>query len=562
MKRTLARWKIDRSCPSWRLCTRSTDSGLLDDVAHSAAFRLSVACFLYAFGYLVAFFGSGLHAWFTTGIQPEYLTSYRALIAAASIAVAIGLVFVFKLKQLSSSQVLHLGLAFEVVGAFGISLATFWGVFPTEIISSPEAAEQFMTVDLVDRCRLIGIPWTCIWIVCFAFLAPCSHKKAAVPSLLAASTGLIVVLISRHSGATSPYLPISFFVRYFLFSTYLCALIACATGHNLDQINHHLRQAREYGSYKLKSLLGKGGMGEVWLAEHSMLARPAAVKLIHEEVLGTDPQTRESVTLRFKREALATSALRSIHTIDIYDFGTSKGGLFYYVMELLDGLNLDQLVERFGPVSAGRTVYILRQVCHSLIDAHENDMIHRDIKPANIYLCKLGPDNDFVKVLDFGLVKTGRLQSDDATSVTMFGSTIGSPSFMAPEMALGKKEVDARLDLYALGCVGYWLLTGQLVFRGENSIATLVQHVQATPDPPSSRTELDIPPELEKIIMSCLAKDPDDRPQTARALDKLLADCPLDETWGKAEADEWWSIHLPNLEALNQPPATEPTKTL
>jgi serine/threonine-protein kinase len=406
-----------------------------------------------------------------------------------------------------------------------------------------------MMVRILDRTHIIGIPWTCMWIVMFPFLAPSKPAKSAIAALGAASTDLAVVLISQQHGATSSHMPVMFFVRYFIFSTYLCAVIASVAGHGLFKLGKRLGRAQEYGSYRLTKLLGRGGMGEVWLAHHRMLARPSAIKLIRPEVLGADEQTRSSVLRRFRREARATAALRSCHTIDLYDFGTSEDGSFYYVMELLDGLDLRSLVTRFGPIPPGRAVGILRQVCHSLMDAHENGLIHRDIKPANIYVCRLGPDYDFVKVLDFGLVKGDSVLQDGDSQVTKAGAMIGSPAFMAPEMALGKRDIDGRADLYAVGCVGYWLVTGQLVFEGENSVATMVQHVQAVPVPPSQRTELQIPAGLEKIILACLAKEPGDRPQDARELDRQLAARELAEPWTDEMAVAWWELHVPHDEA-------------
>jgi serine/threonine-protein kinase len=264
-------------------------------------------------------------------------------------------------------------------------------------------------------------------------------------------------------------------------------------------------------------------------------------------MLGMDRGSRRAVVHRFEREAQATATLRSTHTIDLYDFGVTEEGSFYYVMELLDGLNLKELVERFGPVSAGRAVYLLRQVCHSLGEAHDRGMIHRDIKPANIFACRLGPDHDFVKVLDFGLVKASEDAQPGATELTEAGALTGTPAFMAPETAMGT-GVDGRADLYALGCVGYWLLTGQPVFEGDTPLSTVVQHVQAQPVPPSMRTEIDVPESLERVILSCLEKDPANRPQSAGGLDSQLAGCGLDQEWNRERAEEWWRLHMRSKE--------------
>jgi serine/threonine-protein kinase len=215
-------------------------------------------------------------------------------------------------------------------------------------------------------------------------------------------------------------------------------------------------------------------------------------------------------------------------------------------MELLDGVSLDMLVRRYGPISPARAVYLLRQVCHSLGEAHRHGLIHRDVKPANIFTCALGPDYDFVKVLDFGLVK----QNTDATitDLTADGITAGTPAFMAPEIALGGPDIDGRADLYALGCVAYWLLTGRQVFDGDTLVATVLKHVRDEPVPPSQRTELPIPPKLEAVIMQCLAKEPGDRPRTAEELSLRLQASLGGDPWTSYDAKEWWELHRPKAE--------------
>lgn len=296
-------------------------------------------------------------------------------------------------------------------------------------------------------------------------------------------------------------------------------------------------------------------MGEVWLGRHRLLARPAAVKLI-QAGLGQGPATTESsvVRQRFEREAQATAALRSPHTIQLYDFGVSDDGQFYYVMELLDGLDADTLVRRFGPLPPERVIAALRQACHSLAEAHEAGLAHRDIKPANLFLCRYGRDFDFVKVLDFGLVKSAAADGAAETRLTAAGVIRGTPAFMAPEQARGEDGVDARSDLYALGCVAYWMLTGQPVFEGRSAIDVLLQHVQATPVPPSARTDIDVPPALDAVVLSCLEKDPEKRPQSATELSLRLAACPLDRLWTNERARVWWDEHLPAGEATERPP--------
>lgn len=546
MRKCRAIFKHEPTCAPWPLESSARGSMTLPaDVTQAASRRLGFAGFAYAFAFTGAFFGKALFDYVRTGILPPYILTGRSLIALVAILMGIMIFIGSRTKICSARRLLHIGLGFEVLGALGISLTTFWGIFPTESLPTAEAARQFVDIGIMDRCHVVGIPWTCVWIVMFPFLTIVKPIKATVAAYLAASTDLIVILLGQRVGVTSPHVPFTFLFSYFLFSTYLCATLAILMSQGIYRIGMHLVQAREFGSYQLTALLGRGGMGEVWLAKHKMLARPAAIKLIRPEVLGADEETRAAMIRRFKREAQATAGLRSSHTISVYDFGTTSDGSFYYVMELLDGMDLKTAVQRFGPMSAARTVRILLQVCHSLIDAHENGLIHRDIKPANIYISRLGPDCDYIKVLDFGLVKSQERSPSDVSQVTQIGSAIGSPGFMAPEMALGKKEIDARADLYSLGCVAYWLLTGQLVFQGDSSIETLVQQVQAQPVPPSHRTEIEIPSALEEIILACLAKDPAERPQSARELKRALDTCELPGVWTEEMAAEWWELHVP-----------------
>jgi serine/threonine-protein kinase len=325
---------------------------------------------------------------------------------------------------------------------------------------------------------------------------------------------------------------------------YVCALIAVIPSKIMVRLGRHVQRARELGSYRLVSLIGRGGMGEVWHATHRMLARPAAIKLIKPEILGASTEAASAaIVRRFQREADAASRLQSPHTIRLYDFGQTRAGVFYFAMELLEGLDLETLVRRFGPLPPERVVYLLRQACQSLGEAHEVGLVHRDVKPANIYTCRLGREYDFVKVLDFGLVKYDQDESilDTIKSAEL---TTGTPAYMAPEMASGADPVDRRADLYALGCVGYWLLTGQMVFEADSPLKMLIQHIQALPVPPSIRTARPVPADLERVVMRCLEKDPTRRPQSA---DELLADLDQlvnDHPWTQASARAWWREHL------------------
>jgi serine/threonine-protein kinase len=319
--------------------------------------------------------------------------------------------------------------------------------------------------------------------------------------------------------------------------------VAVVVSRVVTTLGRQVAKEREMGSYQLGELLGRGGMGEVYKASHRMLARPAAIKLIRPEMLGANNQAVAAAAIaRFRREAQAAAHLQSAHTVDLYDFGVTNDQTLYLVMEFLDGMDLESLVRQHGPMPAARVVHVLRQVCDSLEEAHARGLVHRDIKPANIHIGRVGCREDFVKVLDFGLVKTA-VAATPQSLATLEGVIVGTPAYMAPEMALGD-EVDGRADLYALGCVAYYLLTGEQVFTGDTVLKVITQHLQAVPVPPSQRTEMPIPATLERLVLACLAKKPEERPVNARQLAQSL-DTIEGMTWGEDEANRWWSQHHP-----------------
>jgi eukaryotic-like serine/threonine-protein kinase len=321
------------------------------------------------------------------------------------------------------------------------------------------------------------------------------------------------------------------------------------------RLGREVAAARELGSYRLEERLGEGGMGEVWRARHRLLARPAAIKLIRASLTGNGKAgVSDALMQRFEREAQVIARLRSPHTVDLFDFGVAENGAFYYVMELLEGLDADTLVRRFGPVPAERAIFLLCQVCHSLSEAESCGLVHRDIKPANIFVCRYGEDCDFVKVLDFGLVRAFGESGEAGPALTRENVVHGTPAFIAPEQALGRASLDSRVDIYAIGCVGYWLLTRQLVFTAENSMGLLLHHIHTQPTPPSARTELPIPPALDSLILACLAKNPADRPQSAGELSRRLGEIGGARVWNADRAREWWAKHQP----VGQSTRTEP----
>jgi serine/threonine-protein kinase len=316
--------------------------------------------------------------------------------------------------------------------------------------------------------------------------------------------------------------------------------VVLATGTRVEIPEDLLREGRRVGGYTLERQLGTGAMGEVWLARHALLARPSAVKLIRQDALEGDSKERQHLERRFQREAQATAQLRSPHTVELYDFGITDEGGFYYVMEYLDGVDLDSLVKRFGPVNPARAVYLLMQACISLGEAHLAGLVHRDIKPANLFACRLGPHFDFLKLLDFGIVRATRNDEQFATSA---GRIKGTPTSMSPEIVKGE-QADFASDIYGLGCVAYWLLSGQHVFDAPNVMALLLKHVSQPPKP-LSELGLSVPGELNDLVMSCLEKSPDDRPGSACELRERLAHITFDDPWNNDRAQAWWNSNVP-----------------
>ncbi|MFN0053242.1 MAG: serine/threonine protein kinase [Planctomycetales bacterium] len=308
---------------------------------------------------------------------------------------------------------------------------------------------------------------------------------------------------------------------------------------------------KQLGQYVLERKLGVGGMGVVYLGRHALLRRPTAIKLIEPD------KANDTALKRFEREVVLTCRLNHPNTIAIYDYGRTPEGLFYYAMEYLDGLTLQQLVDRFGPQPDGRVARILEQVCGSLAEAHDLGLVHRDIKPANIMLNQRGGLCDFVKVLDFGLVRTA---GDQQAGLTAAGVLTGTPLYMSPESIESPQEVDGRSDLYAVGAVGYYLLTGRPVFVGTSVVEVCMQHFNARPTPPSEILGRAVSGELEGLLLGCLAKRPADRPATARELAQRLAQCAVDEPWSASQASAWWRDQFGRTPD-DRPPSADAKKT-
>ena len=515
---------------SRRASTRHRLRGLPHDIVTQSAARLRVLALLYAF----VFFMDGMFpALLTPADRARFLSSFMHWgPGVISITVALAVAVAVRSARVPLSGAMNLGLVFEVIGSYGIAAAEF--------LDPVGPASGFN-----PQIRWFGLSWVAVWTLTFTVVVPTTPRRAVGAALASVSSVPVVVGFATTMDA----IPFRLSPFQFLFGLSFPYLLVVVTAYVAARVVHALGteigRARELGSYRLVERLGQGGMGEVWRARHRMLARPAAIKLIRPSVAG---DARDGVSddarRRFEREAQAIANLRSPHTVQLYDFGIADDGTFYYVMELLDGLDADALVRRTGPVPAARVVHILRQICHSLSEAESHGLVHRDIKPANIFLCRYGEDYDFVKVLDFGIVKATRNSAAVAdTALTMASVVHGTPAFIAPEQALGESTIDGRADIYAAGCVAYWLLTGELVFTAETAFGLLMHHAQTPPTPPSSRTELPIPDALDRLVLSCLAKDPGERPQTARELSSRLAAVDCGEVWTENRARDWWEQH-------------------
>lgn len=408
------------------------------------------------------------------------------------------------------------------------------GLFGAPQLVSPDMAVYRMSV------VVFGL------MVTYGMFIPNTFSRAAIFLFLLFLTPFLVPAACAWSlPETGPYAHID----HILFNLTLLLVggaVSAFGAHTLSVMRSTAAHLQDSGMYRLTERIGQGGMGEVWKAEHRLLARPAAIKVIRPELIGAPDRRRmDQAISRFQREARITASLRSPHTVNLFDFGVTCEGSFFYVMEYLEGLDLEQLVRRFGPQPADRTAYLLRQAAESLAEAHEQGLVHRDVKPSNLHVGWMGVRYDFLKVLDFGLVKVRNGTDTDLTRLTVEGITTGTPAFMAPELALGRPEIDHRADIYALGCVAYWMLTGLLVFEGATPVEIVVNHVRTVPVPPSKRCELPIPVRLEDLVMACLAKEPEQRPQDLVSVCRELEDNGLTQGWTQERARAWWQTHLP-----------------
>ncbi len=520
-------------------CHESEGSGLPTEHLRQSARRLVLLAGVTIFTVLVALVaGFALHE--AAGLPaPERLWLDRGR-HAGLLLLSMAVIGVLHLGLVRPGRVADLGAGYQVAGALVMSLSTF-------------------AVDPLLQASPSHLTWLGVWIVLFPVIVPASPRRAVTAALASALTApLVFSLSSLVRGAPLPGPSAVVLVGTFL-PYLMCAGLALVPALVLRALAHDVRAARDVardlGAYRLVARLGEGGMGEVWRAEHRTLARPAAVKLVRPKA---DEAELAEALRRFDREARATARLRSTRTVSLYDYGVAADGTAYYAMELLDGVDLEQLVGRHGAVSPARAIHIAAQVAESLAEAHAAGLVHRDIKPANIFLARLGVELDAVKVMDFGLVSlTARAHPPGAARATDPAFVVGTPAYMSPEQVMQGDRIDARSDIYALGCVLYWLLTGRMVFEDRSPMRLLLDHARSAPLPPS-RHDPRIPADLEDLVLACLAKDPEHRPQSALELrDRLLA-CAAAGDWTRADAARWWGDHLPDLAAAPAPAASTP----
>lgn len=391
-----------------------------------------------------------------------------------------------------------------------------WKVFGVTLVLSARAA---MLPSTTSRTFWLGIVSAAAAVGCsYLALAHLRSKPDPNAALAAATTGAIFLLLST--------------------------LVQSATSKVIYGLRKEVHTAEQLGQYTLVAKLGEGGMGAVYRARHALLRRPTAVKLLLPN------RTREHDVERFEREVQKTASLTHPNTVTVYDYGCTHDGIFYYAMEYLDGASLHQVVEVSGAQPAERVAWILRQVAGALVEAHQVGLIHRDIKPANIILCEQGCTLDVAKVVDFGLVKD--ISPVSRSDLTHRKSLTGTPLFLAPEALTDPDELDGRSDLYALGAVGYYLLTGELVFDGKTIVEVCGHHLHTQPEPPSARLGRELPGGLEALLLACLEKDPNRRPQSAGELVSRLDATGLVEQWTQTRARQWWVLHGPAIRALQR----------
>jgi serine/threonine-protein kinase len=504
------------------------------------------------------------HMALATGSMPSLTTEtgqlLRDRLKAAALFMALGycvfvLFGVFDPVSIQGRAVLSLGLRAALCLAvaalltskadltFGQLRALEYSFFGLLVVIMM-AGQYIIGSELIDRGdlpRLVameknGVINLLVLMVLYGVFIP-NHPGTTARVVLTMAMGPFLVLVAlqlKSAGSSSiidQFASSEFAIGNMLFIM-ISAALAIYTAHILNHLRRDLHQAKKLGQYQLGEKLGEGGMGEVYMAEHQLLKRPCALKLIKPDV-----NANPIALARFEREVQSAAMLSHPNTIEIFDYGHTDDGTFYYVMEFLPGLSVSDLVRKFGPMPPGRVVYLVRQVCGALAEAHRLGLVHRDLKPANILVAIMGGKCDVAKVLDFGLVKL--TAAPDATQLTADYTVSGTPQFMSPEQATAAPDLDGRADLYSLGAILYFMLTGRPPFEGKSPTELMISHARDPVVPPSQHKS-DLPHDLEAVVMRCLAKKPDERFRDARALADALAACACAADWNDEKAEAWW----------------------
>lgn len=521
-----------------------------DDSEEARAFLQRRVTLFWKVMFFITLFGNGLGA---IGLIAQRGTDFWVTLAATGLAGALWWVCGRGQRSVELSRLLE-SAGLVLYASAGASIGRFLLVGVTRDHSLVEPSAIMMADAYVAMLQLFG---TGLAALIRAALIPSQPRRTLVltlvfglPAILMTSLSLptesgSLVLRSLDSGVL-PWLPVSMVVMW-VFVVITSTLISTA----IYGLRAEIRGARRLGQYVLERKIGEGGMGEVYRARHGMMRRPSAIKMLRAS------KASEAQLRRFEREVQLTARLTHPHTITIFDYGRTHDGVFYYAMELLDGANLQRIVAVGGSQPAGRVVRILAMACGALTEAHGIGLIHRDIKPANIMLCSQGGELDVVKLLDFGLVK--ELVVAGEAELTGVSTLIGTPSYMAPESILGPARTDTRSDIYALGAVAYYLLAGVDVFDGNSVLELCVQHLHQAP-PPFADRGVEVPAELEAIVMACLEKQPERRPQTVAELRRRFEACSV-APWDSEHARTWWSRHGSEL-AQNEEPVGNLARTL
>jgi serine/threonine-protein kinase len=453
---------------------------------------------------------------------------------AAAVVILIALALVLSCGRPMSLASLRFA---EMTGYGAVVLFFAWGQYADFAAGKPFGVGcAYAEHELVQAAAISSTVRWFFLIVIYGVLIPNTGRRCA---LIVGLTALIPLIVTPVAAGLHGHLTAGIWRSIPDMAVLMLVGFAVAVfgSYRLQTLEEQAFEAKQLGQYRLKQRLGAGGMGEVYLGEHVLLRRPCAVKLIRPE------QTEDCTALnRFEREVQAMATLTHWNNVEVYDYGHADDGTFYYVMEFLPGSNLDRMVAEYGPLSAGRAIHFLRQVCAALREAHSIGLLHRDVKPSNVFACERGGVYDVVKLLDFGLVQDSTFGDKGADRLTMQGTILGSPPFMSPEQAAGKPVLDPRSDIYSVGAVAYFLVTGQPPFVRETAMQMLMAHAYDPVTPPS-KAQPDLPADLEAVILRCLEKDPARRYQDAHSLDLALADCRAASGWSEEMASAWWQTH-------------------